>query len=975
MAKWCGVALVVASFYLSPSAGFADSPTDLSPKKVIPPPGWEEGQVAADAGGVDPTPDFLETSEFLIGSVAISVIFLESTGNTENWTPSQKNFVNVKLWEALSWWEEQEPAADLFFSTELVDEVPINFEPITLSKDRADLWIGEAMRYLGYPSEYDFSLWDDPSVGAVLEYVNDLRDRHGTDWAFTIFVVNDQNDSDNEFAGGDSAFAKLGGPYMVITYNNDGWGPENMHRVIAHEMGQIFYATDTYDNTTEKSGYFNTEDRDGRTGLMNQNTLSLPSDTRRQIGWRDTDFDGILDPVDTTPEVSLGTIGPGLADRTMLEYTGTAVGIPLTNENSHGTGRAVSINTIEAVSYRIDGGIWLEASPEDGSFDSAHEEFSFTVSDLAVGQHTVEVQAINSVGNSVDSYATDQFVATQIVIDQATVSSARASVGSSQSLRLHLKWAHDSSPVSSGSVTIESGTPQSVDASGWVTLPLSSSEVGEMIPSITAVRSGGVGTFELQAEMPFIIWDRIKATALSVDAGDTHVDVGTPVTVFVQASLEYEGISLTQGDSLWLDGQEAVWDSGENAFRLEHVEMEVGAVKFALTGANQTLHDITAVAEDGASITVVWDQVEITSVVTPDGRVNTGSNQAVLISAVLAYDRTPLGPDDSISINGKDTVWNAAVRAFRLEHTESAPGEVSFLVTAARHNGTDISLLHDPIGVKSIIWDNVIVTLTVASNRTDVGSEAPLIIDAVYAFDGTPFQGDVILNGPTARQVLGPWEFEAAEIRDDRFGLTRFSTNRVPIIWDRVAITLEPGSVRVQAGYPASIRTVASYESDNTPFVGTIIFDNDLTHDDLGPQDFTVSQITDAVNQVTLFTANTATVIFDQIEAVHEFGSMVPGAVRVRGSLTYLFDGAPVTGARVSLGDSSGLTNDNGSYDVTHWSLVPWGSVDLVVAADGFQQVTTVHSGIRLSTLIAETIMATLLAVGGAFLLGKRLSI
>ncbi len=974
LVKWCGVALVVASFFLLPSAGLADSPTDVSPKKVVPPPGWEEGQVVADAGEVDPTPGFLETSEYLIGSVAISVIFLESTGNTEDWTSSQKSFVNVKLWEALSWWEEQEPGADLFFSTEVVDEVLINLEPITLSTDRSGLWIAGAMSSLGYPDEYDFSAWDDPWVGAVYEYVNDLRDRHGTDWAFTIFVVNDQNDSDNMFAGGDSAFAKLGGPYMVITYNNDGWGSENMHRVIAHEMGHIFYATDTYNNTTEKSGYFNTEDKDGLYGLMNQNSLSLPSDTRRQIGWRDFDFDGILDPVDTTPEVSIDTFGPGLADRTILEYTGIAIGIPLTNENSRGTGRAVSINAIESVSYRIDGGIWLEASPKDGSFDSALEEFSFTVSDLTVAQHTVEVQAINSVGNPVDSYATDQFVATQIVIDQATVSSARASVGSSPNLRLHLKWAHDSSSVNSGSVTVEGGAPQSVDASGWVTLPLSSSEVGEVTPSITAVRSGDVGTFELQVEMPFITWDRIRATAVSVDAGDTHVDIGTPVTVFVQAALEYEGISLTQEDSLWVAGQHAAWDSDNNAFRLDRVESGVSAVKFALTGGNQTLHEISAVAEDGVSVTVIWDQVEVTSVVTPDGRVNAGSNQAVLISAVLAYDRTPLGPDDSISVNGRDIAWNATVRAFRLEHTESAPAEVSFLVTAAHHNGEDISLLDDPIGATSIIWDDVIVTLTAEVTRTDIGNEAPLTIDAVYAFDDTPFQGDVILNGPTVRQVLGRWEFEAAQIRDARFGLTQFSTNRVPIVWDSVAIILEPESVRVQAGYPASIRTIAHYESDNTPFVGTFVFDNDLTHDNLGPQEFTISEITDSVNEVTLFTANTATVVFDEIETVHEFGSMVPGAVRIRGSLTYLFDGAPVTDARVSLDSSSGLTDDTGAYEVTHWTLVPWGSVESVVAADGFQPVTAVHSGLRLSTLIAETIMATLLVMGGALLIGRRLS-
>ena len=44
-------------------------------------------------------------------------------------------------------------------------------------------------------------------------------------------------------------------------------------------------------------------------------------------------------------------------------------------------------------------GGWQNASPADGAFNSAEEAFTFTTATLGGGLHTVEVRAVNSVGN------------------------------------------------------------------------------------------------------------------------------------------------------------------------------------------------------------------------------------------------------------------------------------------------------------------------------------------------------------------------------------------------------------------------------------------------------------------------------------------------------------------------------------------------------------------------------------------------
>ena len=83
----------------------------------------------------------------------------------------------------------------------------------------------------------------------------------GTDWAFAIFVVDSLNDSNGQFSNGDFAYTYVNGPFMVMTYDNDGWGIDGMPIVAAHENGHIWGALDEYASSgctdTETSGYLN----------------------------------------------------------------------------------------------------------------------------------------------------------------------------------------------------------------------------------------------------------------------------------------------------------------------------------------------------------------------------------------------------------------------------------------------------------------------------------------------------------------------------------------------------------------------------------------------------------------------------------------------------------------------------------------------------------------------------------------------
>jgi len=337
----------------------------------------------------DGSPGYVETSEYLIGRVAVSILLPESDGridpSTEDWTEEERMAVLSEISAALDWWAALEPKAHLTFVYDNGDAVPIptGYEPISRPYSDEALWIGEVMAAQGYT---DASYFD-----RVRRYNNDLRDAHDTDWAFTIFVVDSSHDDDHRFADGGFAYAYLGGPFLVMTYGNGGYGIHNMDAVAAHEIGHIFWALDQYhaarQSCTRRSGYLGVENLNSQYGgcpsdepsIMRGQVASYASSdidpyARGQIGWRDSDGDGILDPLDTTLSIVSSGYVTHVAHSNVLTFTGSVRDEPFPSPLR----RSVTINTITRIQYRVAGGEWRDVQPTDGAFDTAQEEFTFT---------------------------------------------------------------------------------------------------------------------------------------------------------------------------------------------------------------------------------------------------------------------------------------------------------------------------------------------------------------------------------------------------------------------------------------------------------------------------------------------------------------------------------------------------------------------------------------------------------------------
>ena len=362
------------------------------------------------AASDDPTPGYAETSEYFIGRVAVGIVLPESDGSvddsTEDWTEDERARVLSEITAALDWWAAQEPDAHLTFVYDdgTSDPVPTGYEPIGRPQDDQSLWIGDVMEKKGYTGSSYF--------GQVREYNNDLRDEYDTDWAFTIFVVDSSNDDDNRFADEYFAYAYLGGPFTVMTYGNNGYGPQNMDAVAAHEIGHIFLALDQYDAAhqpcTRQSGYLGVENQNSEYGdcasdeasIMRGHTRpfregAIDEYARGQIGWRDSDGDGIFDPVDTTLRVTSSSYVTDTSQSNILTFVGSVRDDPAPSPLRRDT----VINTIDNIHYRVAGEEWIDAVSTSGGFDAYQEDFTFTTPPLPTGEWTVELHVIDSAGN------------------------------------------------------------------------------------------------------------------------------------------------------------------------------------------------------------------------------------------------------------------------------------------------------------------------------------------------------------------------------------------------------------------------------------------------------------------------------------------------------------------------------------------------------------------------------------------------
>ncbi len=348
-----------------------------------------------------------DTAEYMLGEVYVTVVLMESDGtideNLEDWTLEQIEDTKATVREGLVWWEEtlalQTDAHRLHFTVDFTyadSPVSTRYEPIAGRSDDYVLWVEEFLQSAGFDGQ--------GNVGDSVRALNHAqRTAAGADWAFTIFIVNSQQDADNKFAPEGSfsgAFGFSGGRFFVMP-------SVRAASTVAHETAHIFYAMDEYGGSKsyfDRRGYYDTQNLNALDdnpdpasrvlSLMSSHVAAFPghamsASAMEMIGWQDSDGDGLFDVLDL-PHTLRGSGGSDPATG-IYRFVGSSSVRTLPNRNPDGLGNDITINRISRAEYRIDDGQWTTA----GVYDSFAASLDLAIGPLALGYHEIEIRTID----------------------------------------------------------------------------------------------------------------------------------------------------------------------------------------------------------------------------------------------------------------------------------------------------------------------------------------------------------------------------------------------------------------------------------------------------------------------------------------------------------------------------------------------------------------------------------------------------
>jgi subtilisin-like proprotein convertase family protein len=402
-----------------------------------PPPEWREPGFLVpppEPPGirtVPGAPSSTQTSEFMAGTVAYSVVFVESSGGsgkcspadaqTENWSAARQTMVLGEISSGLAFWTSRfNRPSPLTFVLDNRGVQPTSCEPITRPYTDESKWVADALTAMGFPATTSNYLT------VARSFAHARRTALGTDWAYTIFVVDSLNDADGNFSDGYFAYAYLNGPFMVMTYDNDGWGIGLMNLVTAHETGHTFGALDEYAasgcSTSDTGGYLNVANASCNNGgittdksIMGEGSeeqdasVDVSTSARGAIGWRNPGGSPVVVDVVRTATVSLTAYTPDPTSDNTPTYSATAGNTPYPPGGCNTVGgtcyrwpSAVTVSRVAGAEWNLDGGAFTSNGvvPTDGAFDEESDPYTFTPqSPVSAGTHTFGTRSTNSFGH------------------------------------------------------------------------------------------------------------------------------------------------------------------------------------------------------------------------------------------------------------------------------------------------------------------------------------------------------------------------------------------------------------------------------------------------------------------------------------------------------------------------------------------------------------------------------------------------
>ena len=373
------------------------------------------GQSASPSGD-----DWRANSDFLLGDVAVNVVFFDSDGTLDadlsDWSAADITGAKNEITQGLGWWVDALANANSVHSLNFnIDftraDVPFETRIESSTRNLADaaLAIDDFRIAAGFDTTARNTFFD--RYFDLSEHNQSIRESANADWATTIFVFKD------DFVEGSAAWAEQGGPWIVLA------GPDAIKKeYVAHEFGHIFHALDEYAGGHDydaNSGVYGTQNVNAADGHPDSGSreVSIMDDVfaawddhrisdsaAAMLGWQDSDNDGIFDALDVP--LSLQGVGTYHVNLAQYRFEGYSEAVPLNNLNPHPFNNvATTTNTVDRVQYRLNGGSWTTAA----SYGVKTTTIDFVIDGLAPGDYAIEVRTVDDEAGVVSNKISDSF--------------------------------------------------------------------------------------------------------------------------------------------------------------------------------------------------------------------------------------------------------------------------------------------------------------------------------------------------------------------------------------------------------------------------------------------------------------------------------------------------------------------------------------------------------------------------------------
>lgn len=173
-----------------------------------------------------PTP----LSSRMTGRVALGLVIVSGTAAHLRISPTEQTLIVSEVQAGLSFLADRAPNRDVTFVHD-ISVLTVNVPEVTSGSTYEAFeapWRDAALHQLGQP----------PGLNGAEKYARSLRTKLATNWAYVAFFT--------KYRLKHFGYAAIGGPRLVMHYDNDGWGPNQIDRVFAHETGHVFGAPDEY---------------------------------------------------------------------------------------------------------------------------------------------------------------------------------------------------------------------------------------------------------------------------------------------------------------------------------------------------------------------------------------------------------------------------------------------------------------------------------------------------------------------------------------------------------------------------------------------------------------------------------------------------------------------------------------------------------------------------------------------------------